>query len=216
MSCTFWIATAPWAANAATTPMVRSSNGSTTVHDRAPEDDHAHDPIGREHGHAHDGVEAAELAGLVEEILGVRCGVRDLDGTPLEGHAAHERAAVRGERMVEQEPAIRLRPSYEHRRAEALALRHEQHPGIRAAELDGVPHDGLEHRREIDRRLAQRLEDAARRRLALDRLGEIAGEPLHTRVVRVAVRLGDVRGIHDDRRTARRPWHGRPSIHLTR
>ena len=37
---------------------------------RAPEHDHTHDPIGREHRHAHDRAEAAERPGLLEGYSG--------------------------------------------------------------------------------------------------------------------------------------------------
>ena len=59
-----------------------------------------------------------------------------------------------------------------------VAVEHVDQPGVGAAQPDGLPQHRLEHRLELERRAPEHLEHLGRGRLALERLGEVALEPL--------------------------------------
>ena len=68
-------------------------------------------------------------------------------------------------------------------------------PPSARAQPDGVADHRLEDRLELGRRAHRSPQDLARRRLLLDRVGEISREPVHPFVGRHCIRLGGHRGV---------------------
>ena len=138
----------------------------------APQQNHADDPLGREHRDAQHRPLAAELARLVPLVGRIGQNVVDLHDAALEADPPDQRSRRRGDRCVGDERAVLRRPAEQKRQSIHVALELVDHAGVRATKPYGMPYDRLEHRLELEGRAADNLQDLACRSLLLHRLRE--------------------------------------------
>ena len=140
----------------------------------APQDDDPQHGLVLEQGDADQGPEAAQLLRLAPAVLGVYQHVRDADGAPFEGHLPHQRAAPRRDRVARQQGVVVIAATGGHLHTVHVAVEPEDLAAVRPAQADSVLQHGLEHGPHVARGPADHFEDLAGRRLALQRLGQLA------------------------------------------
>ena len=148
----------------------------------APQRDDAEDALVDQHRHAQQGADAAEVAGLMPLVVGVRDHVRDLDGAALESYAADDRARILRDRAVLDEGAVGVGAAEQMGQAVHVAVEQVDHARVGAAEPDRVAHDRLEHRLQLELPAPDDVEHLAGGSLLLDRLAQVPRELLDARV----------------------------------
>ena len=174
ISCTLRMAIAPWAANVVTMSSVRASNGSTSVRmSTITPTTRSSASIGTPSMRPLP-AERARLVPLVARVRRRRPRSAPGAARPTRGPPACP--GPRGTGCSREVAAVLLRAAERGGEPVHVAVEPPHLPDVRAAEVDGVAHDGLEDRRQLERRAPDRLEHLARRGLLLDHLGQVARE----------------------------------------
>ena len=142
-----------------------------------PDRDDADDRLAAQHGHGQDRPEPEELEPVIRHLkprLGEQVG--HVNRSTREGRAAgHGRGSDRQRALLEIAHDVR-RETVGDRVAQHVAVRQVDLTAVGSAQPGGVFDQRLEHRPEIGRRPADRLEDLARGPLLLARLGQALAE----------------------------------------
>ncbi len=146
-----------------------TARGCSRDHDRA---DHLRLP---KHRHAQSPAPAPNPCGVLVPILRVSHHVFEVDDRAAADRPRARRFGIKrhGESAPRGLGALGCQ-AVNRGQLQMIASEHRNNAELRVTQLDGVLGDHVEHRPHIGRRGADRLEDLARGRLLLQRLGEVA------------------------------------------
>ena len=143
---------------------------------RSQQRDHADDLVPDEHRDAEHGALTPRLQRLLPAVVGVGEDVGNVDGPPLEGYLADERALADLDRAAGEQIAILARAADRNAHSIGAALADVDVSGVGSAELRRVLDHRGEDQLEVDPRLAHDREHLAGGRLLLPGFGQRSDE----------------------------------------
>ncbi len=146
--------------------------------DGPPQHDHADDLVVGQHRDAEQRAEAAEVERLLPAVLGIVARVGELNRATFQPDATDDRAGAGDDRMRLQVGAVLGGAAEREHHAVLALLELVDQAAVRAAQVHGVTHDGVEHRLQLEVRAPDRLEHLGGGALLLDSVRQVGGEPI--------------------------------------